>query len=292
MGRVAERTRRISPLLGESLAIEELRDFIVGVRLLSDPVLLTGDPGTGKSLAASKIHAVGRTAQSPFVAVSCADSSAGEMERILFGGDGEDPRGGLVSASDQCTCYFAGIESMPARLMSRLRREVIESDLEGPRLIFGSRFSLVDLLEGNLLDPIFLEAISTFHKCIPPLRKRVEDIPVICRYQIWLHTSPEEYDLRCERFESEALSGLLTYPWPGNITELIEVVREYCGAENDPRARHEEGIDPLVDPKEYLRIQFERFYCDLLRTLESEAGCAEFLHLTEQDRGMLIGDDG
>ena len=54
--------RKICPLLGESFAIEELRDFIVGVSILSDPVLITGESGTGKALAASKIHAVGRSA--------------------------------------------------------------------------------------------------------------------------------------------------------------------------------------------------------------------------------------
>ncbi|MCA8962703.1 MAG: sigma 54-interacting transcriptional regulator, partial [Planctomycetes bacterium] len=82
---------KISPLLGESAAIEQLRDFIVGVSLLHRPVLLTGDEGTGKELAARKIHAVGRTASSPFVIVPCDRLTESEIDELLFdlAGDGE-----------------------------------------------------------------------------------------------------------------------------------------------------------------------------------------------------------
>lgn len=221
---------KVAPLLGESYAIEELRDFIVGVSILNDPVLFTGESGTGKGLAASKIHAVGRFACEGHTKIVCSRFQEFELERTLFGHDG-GPQGVLESGRAS-TCYISGIEHLGPRvtklLVNHLMRQEKHPD-EGPRLIFGSRIELEDMTGGRWVDPAFLDLVSRYHMRIPPLHERIEDIPILCNYQIWLHTPSEEYDERWDEFREFVLPDLLTYPWPGNVTELNDVVRTYCG---------------------------------------------------------------
>ncbi|MEE8141599.1 MAG: sigma 54-interacting transcriptional regulator [Planctomycetota bacterium] len=273
MGRVTGTLRKIAPLLGESTAVECLREFIVGVSLLPQPVLLTGESGTGKGLAARKIHAVGRTARLPFIKISCANLATEELEQLLFGGVEGGQLSGVLRLEEGSTCYLSGVECMPNSLVKLLYEYLLaNSDKEGPRLIFSSELPFHDLLEGRILDSRFLELISVYHMCISPLRERVEDIPVLCHYQVWLNTTAEEYSHCWERFEKEILPEMLSYPWPGNVAELIEVISEYCALEKDQLSR--ESSDALQNPEhamqEFLREEFEQLYQELLLHLELE----------------------
>ncbi|MGE3163391.1 MAG: sigma 54-interacting transcriptional regulator [Planctomycetota bacterium] len=230
-----EALHKASPLLGDSLAIQELRDFIVGVSLLDDPVLLTGAQGTGKELAARKIHAVGRTARAPFQSIRCDQVASADVETILFG---SPSAAGLLGQSAGGTCYLAGVEHLSFALMQRLSRHLIEPSVPSvdgysarTRLILGSCFELRELQEGCFLDASFLDLVSCYHIDIPRLRDRLEDVPILCSYQIWLHCAGAEYERCWEGFRDEVLPDLLSYSWPGNVAELNDVVASYCRGE-------------------------------------------------------------
>lgn len=230
-----EALHKASPLLGDSLAIQELRDFIVGVSLLNDPVLLTGALGTGKELAARKIHAVGRTARAPFHAIRCEQLSSDEVEAVLFG-DGSVT--GLLHQPAGGTCYVADVEHLSFTLMKRLSRHLLTPDPQGAeaygartRLLLGSCFSLDEIHEGCFLEASFLDLISCYHIEIPRLRDRLEDLPILCSYQVWLNCAGSEYERCWGSFRDEVLPDLLTYSWPGNVAELNDVVRRYCQGE-------------------------------------------------------------
>ena len=145
--------RRVSPLLGESTAIEELRDFIVGVSLRCDPVLLTGDAGTGKGLAAQKIHAVGCASRAPFMRVTCKRFETHEIERLLFGREPDGHASGILGSRSGSTCYLAGIEYLPPRISTLLGEYLASAESRQPgrpRLLCTSRFGLQDLLNHGL----------------------------------------------------------------------------------------------------------------------------------------------
>ncbi len=262
---------KVSPLLGESFAIEELRDFIVGVSILNEPVLFTGEAGTGKGLAASKIHAVGRFAWAPHRRLVCSRFQEFELERTLFGQERDTP--GLLH-SDRCaTCYISGIEHLTPRVTSRLVRHLLRQEKQPetrPRLIFGSRLELEEMGEGRGVDPGFLDLISRYHIRIPPLHERIEDIPILCNYQIWLNSAEEEYEERWEEFRELVLPDLLTYPWPGNVTELNEVVRTYCGLPGVDAAGAAAAGGPVTIDGYYLGEALRSLWADFLATLDVE----------------------
>lgn len=271
-----ETLRKASPLLGESPAIQELRDFIVGVSLLNEPVLLTGGAGTGKELAARKIHAVGRTARAPFHKISCVEFRSDELETLLLG----DPAAGVegvLTTSTGGTCYLAGVEHLSRSLMQKMINLLIaerQGDGAQPRLIAGSRFSLDQLHDERVLDNEFLDLISGYHMFIPPLRDRIEDIPVLCSYQVWLHANQAEYDDRWASFQQDLLPQLIGYSWPGNVSELNEVVTRVL---EDPEEGAVLNLQELVGvaPPEtfdgaYLSRCLDELYRELKATLELE----------------------
>lgn len=259
----------ICPLLGESSAIEGLRDFIVGVSLIHQPVLILGAKGTGKSLAARKIHAVGRTAQAPFIHVDCSTTDERDLEEILFDPCGDGVMTGVLHSKVGATCYLSHVESLSPLLERALLRHVLDHRNEGDRctrLIFGSHYEYGDLAEGELIDPALFELISRYRTVIPPLRERVEDIPILCHYQLWLRMPNEKYPAAWESFQREMLPCLIHYPWPGNVDELNQLVRSYC----DEQA-HEalEEIGPELDAAEYLARQFRRWAQEFEREITS-----------------------
>ncbi len=262
--------KKVSPLLGESTAIEELRDFIVGVSLRSDPVLLTGDSGTGKGLAAKKIHAVGCASRAPFLKVSCERFSEPELDRLLFGGDGAS-EAGLLGSCEGSTCYLAGVEYLPPALATRGQGCRLRQPGTGrKRLVFSSRFRLDELMEATVYQRDFLELVSTYHMRIPPLRERVEDIPILSNYQIWLQSADEDFEEIRGAFEEELLREMLAYPWPGNVKELNSFIRAFCGIE---KAGSEDGAsDTAVAevPALFLKRAFEELFEDLQENLALE----------------------
>ncbi|MEM7167304.1 MAG: sigma 54-interacting transcriptional regulator, partial [Planctomycetota bacterium] len=275
-----EALRKASPLLGDSPAIKELRDFIVGVSLLTEPVLLTGPSGTGKSLSARKIHAVGRTARAPFIRVGCEQFTESELDKLLFDGDDLQDLGGLLGSRSGGTCYLSGIEKLPPSIVERLTQYLAASRKceEQPRLIFSSRFPREELLEDNLVDATFVELASPFHIWIPPLRDRIEDIPVLCSYQLWMNTPVADYEGRWSCFQEDVLPSLISYPWPGNVNELNGVVRNYCDDEAVSFSVPElVDIPDEVPASEFFAQQLEIFYAELLGVLETDGHAGEQL---------------
>ncbi|MCI0652162.1 MAG: sigma 54-interacting transcriptional regulator [Planctomycetes bacterium] len=263
--------QRVAPLLGASAAIEELRDFIVGVSILDDPVLLTGEPGTGKELAASKIHAVGRLARTPQIKLSCRRYSERQLEQLLFEASGRQ-KVPLIRTETATSMYLAAIELMPPRIAERLIAHLVDCERRGStrlRMIFGSQIELEELQRRHLIDSTFLDLITGYHMRIPPLSERIEDIPILSNYHLWTNSPAEEFDARWSEFQAELLPDLVAYKWPGNVAELIEVVRAFCGAaERRPQLALRAGR-PLSPDAAFVRSKLQESYREFLRAIES-----------------------
>lgn len=252
--------------------MDGLRDFIVGVSLMHRPVLLLGARGTGKLLAARKIHAVGRTAQAPFVHVDCSMNSEKDLDEILFDPSGDGVSTGLLFSRSGVSCYLSHIECLTPLLERALLRHVMDERQEGDRctrVIAGSHYSMTDLIDGQLADLALLEELSRYRTEIPPLRDRVEDIPILCHYKLWLKTPSSRYDEVWESFQSDMLPCLLHYPWPGNINELNQLVESYCDERESVPNSSRDGRDPELDPVEHLTRQFRRWAQEFEREVRS-----------------------
>lgn len=215
---------------GESFA--SLCKFIDHAVSGTEPVMLLGEPGTGKEVAARMIHFSSRRKNHPFLSVDPSLYYEQELERELFGHVEHEPvrtiRRGILEFSSRGTCYIANVEELSLAVQERLlslvstgefsRVGCTESVNSNARLIVSSGKNLRGLAEGGLFSRKLFDQFGSLIREIPPLRSRCEDVlPFVNRtakcYSV-------ETGTECIGFTEDAISALGAYPWPGNYDEL------------------------------------------------------------------------
>ena len=217
-----------SRLVGESAAIIELRRLIALFAQASTPVLILGEPGTGKETAAQIVHAVSARANGRFISVDCdAGLDPGELFGSWQAGARQE---GLLAAADRGTLYLAGIERLSREMQLRLLRAVetrayrpvgssatLTSDA---RFIFSAAMTAAEL-RAAAPESELLQFLSAFVIEIPPLRDRQSDIPGLAQQFL------EQRDFQrsiAKSFSDPALRALTAHLWPGNVRELRNAV--------------------------------------------------------------------
>ncbi len=189
---------------------------------LDDPVLVCGEPGTGKELVARAIHADSDRHTGPFVAVSCVALTDAALTTRLFGRDGR----GLVHDADGGTLYLDQVGTMQratqARLLSLLRTGRAGSDQVDVRVLGASHRDLDELCRSGDLSSELLELLGAIRIQLPPLRLRDSDVPLLVAHAL---TLVEQETRRRWRMDPKAVETLQRYSWPGNVRELLNVVR-------------------------------------------------------------------
>jgi transcriptional regulator with PAS, ATPase and Fis domain len=205
----------------------------------TEPVLITGETGTGKELIARLIHEKGDRARRPFVPVNCAAIPETLFEREFFGhargaftgADGERP--GLCEAANGGTMFLDEIGDMPAYLQVKLLRMLQEGTfhrLGDPverrtdlRIIAATNAPLPDLIAGGTFRQDLYYRLQTLEMNLPPLRERPEDLEPLIRLFVnkILDDDVEPHDL----FDDDVMTVLEHYPWPGNVRELEAMTR-------------------------------------------------------------------
>lgn len=201
-------------------------------------VLLYGESGTGKELLAQSMHNAGRRAGGNFVAVNCATLSEALMESTLFGyvdgaftGAAREGRPGLFETAHQGTLFLDEVSEIPLCLQGKLLRVLQEQEVMrlgsnkvipvNVRIIAASNRNLAALVEKGLFRGDLLYRLDVLELEIPPLRQRLEDIPLLARHFL------EYYCRRAQRsslaLSPDALHLLAQHAWPGNIRELRNV---------------------------------------------------------------------
>ena len=224
--------------IGQSPAIQAVRQNIREASTSLANVLITGESGTGKEVVAKAIHYSGSRASSPFVTVNCAAIPESLLESELFGHvkgaftGATATRSGRFVQADKGTLFLDEIGDMPLALQAKILRCIQEKTIEP----VGSQMSLkVDVRIIAATNLVLAEAINrrTFRRdlyyrlnvypiALPPLRERREDIPLLA----------EHFAKKCAAkmggspltFTAEALRAMRNYPWPGNIRELENCV--------------------------------------------------------------------
>jgi DNA-binding NtrC family response regulator len=224
-------------IVGRSTALQRMLQTIERAAPTDVTVLLLGETGTGKELAARALHEGSSRAGRPFVAVNCAALPENLVESELFGHEAGAFTGatkrkiGRIEQAAGGTLFLDEIGDLPAQAQAKLLRALQERTIER---VGGSEQLRVDFrliaatnqdLESGVAqksfrrDLFFRLNVVAIH--LPPLRDRPEDIPLLANH--FLHRAQEQMGKRDIRLNEHAAANLLRYPWPGNVRELENV---------------------------------------------------------------------
>jgi DNA-binding NtrC family response regulator len=248
-------------LVGASPATRELQSLIrrvaeTGVRA----VLITGESGTGKDLAARLFHAQSRRRGGPFIEVNCSAITESLFESELFGHErgaftgAVGARAGLVEMADGGTLFLDEVAEIPLACQPKLLRFLEDQTfmrVGGGRktrvdvqIIAATNRDLRAMVEQWAFRADLYFRLNVVPIVIPPLRARREDIPPLVRF--WLDDANERYGKTIESFTTEAEATLLRHPWPGNVREVRNLVERLVILTSGPRI----GVADL--PAEYV----------------------------------------
>ena len=236
---VANEAAKFSGLLGESAAIKDALQRIAEVAKSPDTtVLLTGESGTGKGVAARAIHTLSARAKEPFVAIDCVALPATLAESELFGHEkgaftgAVEKKPGKLEVAGRGTVLLDEVGDMDPALQGKLLRVLEERTFErvggvklidmGARVISASHRDLGALVEENKFRLDLYHRLSVFPIAIAPLRARGEDIAVLADH--FIDDFAERMQKNVAHIAGEARAMLLAYDWPGNVRELKNVI--------------------------------------------------------------------
>jgi two-component system C4-dicarboxylate transport response regulator DctD len=221
-------------LIGRSPVMERLRETIRQLAQADVDVMIEGETGTGKELAAVLLHRWSGRRGQPFVALNCGALPGQLAESELFGHqDGAVPGGrlsrpGRIAAAHRGSLFLDELDSMPEPLQIRLlrvleEREVIPLGADDPlsidiRVIAAIKESPARLIaEGRLREDLYYR-LNVVKLRMPPLRQRAEDIPLLFAH--FLQEEADRQGIAPRAITDEAIRHLQDHDWPGNVREL------------------------------------------------------------------------
>jgi two-component system response regulator AtoC len=222
--------------IGTSQPMQAVYELIQRVGPSKASVMITGETGTGKELAARAVHNASPRRDQLFVPINCAAIPADILESELFGYEkgaftgAVKERVGKFELADRGTIFLDELTEMPLALQAKLLRVLQENTIErlgGNRVInldlrviaATNRDPLESVREGKLREDLYYR-VNVFSIELPPLRKRVEDIPGLVEHFIVKHG----HSTADTRLSPAALERLQAYAWPGNVRELENMV--------------------------------------------------------------------
>jgi two-component system, NtrC family, response regulator AtoC len=219
-------------MIGHSLAMQEVYKMIGRVADSDATVLVIGESGTGKELVANALHAFSRRAEGPLVKVNCATIPGDLLESELFGHEkgaftgALSRRTGRFEQADSGTLLLDEITELSLTLQAKLLRAIQERTIEplggNPllvdfRLIASTARNLDQAVaEGGFRADLYYR-LNVVTICLPPLRDRREDIPLLVKH--FLSRAGQPLSIR-----RDALEMIMAHDWPGNIRELENVI--------------------------------------------------------------------
>ncbi|MGQ0612825.1 MAG: sigma 54-interacting transcriptional regulator [Planctomycetaceae bacterium] len=218
----------LPPFVARSAAMRAVVQQIALVKDSAVPVLLSGESGSGREVAALLIHRSGARRAEPFVQLDCATLEAAPLDEVLFG----DREPGRLEMAASGTIFLRSVDRLSldaqARLLGVLERGVVER--MGGRRICPVRARILascdrDLRElakeGGFRSDLY-NRLNLFRIAIPPLRERREDIVPLA--QMILENNRARHAADGHVMDEQSLAAIQAYAWPGNVRELEEVV--------------------------------------------------------------------
>jgi two-component system response regulator PilR (NtrC family) len=232
-------------LLGESPAIMQVRQMIDRLSKSQAPVFITGESGSGKELAARMIHLGGPRAEQPFVPVNCGAIPENLMESEFFGyrkgafTGAEGDRDGFFQAANGGTLFLDEVADLPLPMQVKLLRAIQEkrvrkvgSTTEEPvdvRIISATHKKLPALVDAGEFRQDLFYRLHVIELAMPSLREMREDIPSIADAILRKLSRAQP-----ARLDVEAVAALESYPFPGNVRELENILERGLSLAADP----------------------------------------------------------
>jgi formate hydrogenlyase transcriptional activator len=225
-------------MLGESPAFQNVLKNIQIVGPTEATVLILGETGTGKELAARAIHQQSGRNKNGFIKVNCAAIPSSLLESELFGHEKGAFTGALTQRigrfelAHQGTLFLDEIGEIPIELQSKLLRAIQEQEFErlggnrtirvNVRFVAASNRNLKAMVDTGTFRSDLYYRLHVFPLMLPPLQDRHEDIPLLSRYFIQKYA--QRMGRKIESIPTAAMDTLISYEWPGNIRELQNVI--------------------------------------------------------------------
>ncbi len=228
----------VERMLGQSPAIDRVRDMIKKLSRSQAPVYISGESGTGKELAARLIHELGPRAAKPFVPVNCGAIPEQLMESEFFGhkkgsftGAVQDKEG-LFKAADNGTLFLDEVGDLPLHMQVKLLRAIQERSVRpvgsqaeirvDVRILSATHRKLHELVKDAKFRQDLYYRLNVIELPIPSLRGRPEDIPVLA--EAICQRLAKVQGMAPPRLSAGAVDALRQYPFPGNVRELENIL--------------------------------------------------------------------
>ncbi len=230
----------IESIIGESEPMQKLFNMIKQVAPTQATVLIQGESGTGKELVAKAIHRLSSRNKAPFIPVNCAALSESLLESELFGHEkgsftgATNKREGRFELADKGTLFLDEISEMSQEIQVKLLRileertfervggtKTIEVDI---RLITATNKDLKQMAVNHEFREDLYYRLNVVNITLPPLRERIEDIPLLCHY--FIKEFNEKNNKKIEYIDNATIKMLEQYSWPGNVRELRNTIEK------------------------------------------------------------------
>ncbi len=237
-----ERFTKDTAFIGNSPLIRTLRDQIARIASSHGPtVLISGETGVGKAVAARQVHLLGAKEDSPFVEVNCATLPETQIEAELFGAEKNSLPGlvsrrrGLVEIADGGTLFLDEISEMPmsvqAKFLTYLETRsyrpvgIAREHKSDVRVIAATNKSIEEAVEAGTFRQDLFFRLNVVPMIVPPLRERDVDVQLLAYY--FAEKLAKEASLRPIAISKSAMSVLKGYSWPGNVRELKSLIERF-----------------------------------------------------------------
>ena len=253
---------RYDAILGRSPPMQELYRLLDKIVASEATVLIQGENGTGKELIARAIHDNSARKGRRFIAQNCSAFNDNLLDSELFGhkrgaftGAIADKRG-LFDLADGGTFFLDEVGDMSPTLQIKLLRVLQEGTLQpvgdtasrhvDVRIIAATNRDLAQMVtRGEFREDLFYR-IHVINVCLPPLRERQDDIPVLVKHFLRKHAPGK---LKMKHLGQPCLERLLAHPWPGNVRELENEIERLVVLAGDEIEINEELLSPRIQPR-------------------------------------------
>ncbi|MDG1873376.1 MAG: sigma-54 dependent transcriptional regulator [Mariniblastus sp.] len=227
-------------MIGRDRSMQRVKALIQKVAPTPSTVLVVGETGTGKELAARAVHEQSDRCEKPFVAINCGALPENLIESELFGHrkgaftGAEEHRQGLFEVADGGTLFLDEVGELPKATQSTLLRVLESGEIRrvgdsqpfqvNVRIVCATHRDLAKMVAAGEFRQDLMYRINTFEIQLPPLRDRLEDIPELAYHLLKRHRPETEHRAPAQAFDASAIQLLQSHSWPGNIRELANVI--------------------------------------------------------------------
>jgi DNA-binding NtrC family response regulator len=239
----------VPELVGHSDPMRALQRKVESLRHNESNVLIQGESGTGKELVARALHAASPRHAGPFVPVDCGALPESIIESELFGHErgaftGAVGAAGLFRMAQRGTLFLDEVGEIPLHVQAKLLRALQQREVRplggsepvpvDIRVIAASNRDLAAMVEGGSFRLDLFYRLNVVRIDVPPLRERMEDVPLLAAHFLAKHARPGEGPVS---LGPEALEKLLHYAWPGNVRELENAIESSLALARGPILR-------------------------------------------------------